>query len=57
MVPLEQSQRLHAKLVESGVPSTLDVIAGAGHGGKAFDTPEVQKVVREFFIRYLGGHH
>ena len=53
LVPLDQSQRLFAKLVESGVPAKLEVIAGAGHGGKDFDTPDVRKVVREFFLRYL----
>lgn len=47
-VPLEQSERLHAKLKEAGVRSTLHVIKGAGHGGKEFDAPEVRKWVLEF---------
>ena len=47
-MPLEQSERLHAKLKEAGVPSTLHVIKGAGHGGKEFDTPEVRKWITDF---------
>lgn len=47
-VPLEQSERLHAKLKEAGVPSTLHVIKGAGHGGKEFESPDVRKWVLEF---------
>ena len=46
-VPLEQSERLHAKLKEAGVPSTLHVIKGAGHGGKEFDSVEVRKLILE----------
>lgn len=47
-VPLEQSQRLHAALQAAGVPSTLRVIPGAGHGGKQFDTPEIHNAIRTF---------
>jgi arylsulfatase A-like enzyme/acetyl esterase/lipase len=53
MVPLDQSERLHAKLLEAGVASTLHVIKGAGHGGKGFDTPEVRDIVRGFFGKHL----
>jgi acetyl esterase/lipase len=52
-VPLAQSERLHEKLKEAGVESTLHVIPGAGHGGKEFNTPEVRKVVQEFLGRQL----
>ncbi|MEW4529178.1 prolyl oligopeptidase family serine peptidase [Maioricimonas sp. JC845] len=52
-VPLEQSQRLHDRLTEAGVSSTLHVIPEAGHGGKEFRTPEVQSTVREFFQKQL----
>jgi acetyl esterase/lipase len=52
-VPLDQSQRLHARLREAGVASELHVIAGAGHGGKPFDTPEVRKLIRDFLQRAL----
>ena len=52
-VPLVQSERLHARLREVGVPSELHVLVGAGHGGKAFDTPEVRGWIRAFLGRSL----
>jgi arylsulfatase A len=52
-VPLAQSERLNARLKEVGVPSTLHVVKGAGHGGPGFSTPEVKKVVRAFLDRHL----
>jgi acetyl esterase/lipase len=52
-VPVAQSQRLHARLQEVGVPSELHVLQGAGHGGKHFDTPEVRQMIRAFLQRSL----
>jgi arylsulfatase A-like enzyme/acetyl esterase/lipase len=52
-VPLVQSEKLHEKLIAAGVPSTLHVVEGAGHGGKAFDAPEIRKLVREFLGKSL----
>lgn len=52
-VPLEQSQRLHARLQETGVPSELIVLAGAGHGGREFSSPEVKESIRRFLGRSL----
>ncbi len=52
-VPLDQSQRLHAKLKETGVPSELIVLPGAGHGGKEFSTDEVKEKIRAFLTRTL----
>jgi arylsulfatase A-like enzyme/dienelactone hydrolase len=52
-VPVEQSQRLHAKLQATGVPSELHVLPGAGHGGRAFDTAEVRTAIRAFLTRSL----
>lgn len=52
-VPLEQSQRLHARLVNAGVRSRLHVIEGAGHGGKLFSGSESRSVVSQFFQRTL----
>jgi arylsulfatase len=52
-VPLVQSERLHARLREVGVPSEFHVLVGAGHGGKAFDTPEVRGWIRAFLARSL----
>jgi arylsulfatase len=54
-VPLAQSQRLHAKLRETGLASELVVLPGAGHGGKEFSTPEVKQTIRAFLARALGG--
>lgn len=52
-VPLEQSERLHAKLQATGVPSELVVLKGAGHGGPAFATPAVKQKIRDFLQRSL----
>jgi acetyl esterase/lipase len=54
-VPLDQSQRLHAALRKAGVPSRLETLKGAGHGGKDFDSPQSRRVIREFFERHLEG--
>lgn len=48
-VPLEQSQKLHAALVRSGVSSRLEIVANAKHGGKEFDTEPVRQSVLNFF--------
>jgi arylsulfatase len=52
-VPLVQSERLHARLREVGIPSEFHVLVGAGHGGKAFDTPEIRAKIRAFLTRSL----
>lgn len=52
-VPLEQSQRFHQKLKEAGGSSKLHIVKGAGHGGKAFQTPEVRQVILQFFDQNL----
>jgi acetyl esterase/lipase len=49
-VPLNQSVLLHEALTAAGVPSTLHVIEGAGHG---FDSPEIDAEVDAFFDRHL----
>ncbi len=54
-VPLEQSVKLHEKLTAAGVPSTLEVLPGAGHGGAEFRTPESQAKIKAFFDRHLHG--
>ena len=52
-VPLSQSQRLHEKLLTAGAQSELQVITGAGHGGKEFQTPEAKQLVLDFFSKTL----
>jgi len=52
-VPVQQSQELSAALQKAGVETTLQIVAGAGHGGAAFNTPENQKLVRDFLVSHL----
>jgi dipeptidyl aminopeptidase/acylaminoacyl peptidase len=52
-VPLEQSERLHARLQQTGVRSELIVLPGAGHGGPAFSTPEIKGRIRDFLLRAM----
>lgn len=47
-VPLEQSQKLHKKLLENNVPSTLHIVKEAGHGGPLFQTDEVKLIMLKF---------
>lgn len=51
LVPIAQSERLHAALDKAGVKNELVVIDGAGHDGALFSTPEVQSKV----IHFLNG--
>lgn len=52
-VPLDQSTRLHERLQQHGVSSQLHVVAGAGHGGSLFQSPENRELVLAFFTRHL----
>ncbi len=54
LVPLQQSESLNAALKKAGVESTLDIIAGAGHGSPAFVTGERLAEMANFFISHLG---
>ena len=51
LVPIQQSQQLHAALQKAGRPSELVVIEGKGHGG--FDTQQVRPQIIRFFDRHL----
>ena len=51
LVPLAQSETLHAKLAKAGVASKLHVVKGGGHGG--FRDPETLSRVLEFFKTQL----
>ena len=53
LVPLEQSKKLAAALKKAGVEVKLQVIAGNGHGGPGFGTPENRRLIDEFFARHL----
>ena len=48
LVPLAQSERLHARLDEAKVKNELIVVEGAPHDGSSFSTPERQAQVLDF---------
>ncbi len=52
-VPIAQSEKLHAALENAGVQSELEIVPGAGHSGKEFDTSAVRETVLEFFNDHL----
>ncbi len=52
-VPIIQSEKLHAALTAAGVSSTFVSLKGAKHGGPQFSTPESNRLVLEFFAKYL----
>ncbi len=52
-VPIDQSRHLHEKLDAAKVASTFHIVPGAGHGGKEFQSPEVRKIILEFFDNAL----
>jgi acetyl esterase/lipase len=53
LVPIGQSELLHEALRKAGVESTLVRIAGNGHGGPGFFSPENRKRIEEFLDRHL----
>jgi acetyl esterase/lipase len=52
VVPVQQSETFHAALEKAGVKSKLHLVKGGGHGD-GFQVPEVQQLVREFFVTVL----
>lgn len=50
LVPYQQSEMLRDALQKAGVPVTLKIIEGAGHG---FGGPEIDQAVAEFFAKQL----
>ena len=54
LVPLDQSERLHAALREHGVDSELFILKHRGHGGPAFNEDSaLRETVLAFFRRHL----
>jgi acetyl esterase/lipase len=51
LVPHHQSEILEAALKKAGVPVSFYTVKGAGHGG--FKDPNVPKLTKEFFAKYL----
>ncbi len=61
LVPFSQSERMHQRLLELGVPSRLVVVSNANHGfspvgpgGVSPARPEITQLVVEFFRKELG---
>lgn len=53
LVPLQQSELLHAALQKAGVESTLKIFPGAGHGGGPFSSPESFTLMGDFLDKHL----
>jgi len=53
VVPHNQSQLLYDALKNTGVPVKFHTVKGGGHGG--FNSPEVDKMVDDFFDKNLKG--
>jgi len=49
LVPVAHGRHIHDIYRQAGLPSTLHVLAGAGHGGRAFAAPTMQERIRAFF--------
>src|SRR5690606_30904332 len=56
LVPLQQSELLHAALKKAGVESHLEVLRGAKHGGSAFMSAANLRLMGDFFSRHLLPH-
>jgi acetyl esterase/lipase len=52
VVPVQQSETFYAALEKAGVNATLHIVKGGGHGD-GFQIPEVQQLVRKFFVDSL----
>jgi len=48
-----QTQRIHDAYQAMGLESSVHLVEGAGHGGKGFDTAEVQAAVTAFLEKHL----
>ncbi|NLI54630.1 MAG: alpha/beta hydrolase [Clostridiales bacterium] len=53
MVDVRESERYYDALTRAGVPAELYLLEGAGHCDRAFSQPEVQRIILDFFERYL----
>ncbi len=55
LVPYAQSAELAGALEANGVPVWLQTLTGSGHGGPAFEKPEISALIQKFFDKYLKG--
>jgi acetyl esterase/lipase len=56
LVPLQQSESLHAALQKAKVESVLKVYPGAGHGGAQFGSPDSLKLMVDFMDQHLSAN-
>ncbi len=56
VVPLSQSEMLHQRYQQAGLDSTLHIIEGAAHGGKAFKDATRQQKMQDFFDLHIKNH-
>jgi acetyl esterase/lipase len=55
LVPVAQSIELADQLKKAGDSAVLQIIAGAGHGGRPFYDPRVLQLIKRFFNHTLKG--
>jgi len=55
VVPVNQSELLFEALKKAGVSVQFHIVKGGGHG-KGFDSSEIDKMVYDFFEKYLKNH-
>jgi len=55
LVALSQSEMLHENLQAAGVESTLEVLVGSAHGGRAFNAPAMLEKIAAFLRKHLSG--
>ncbi len=53
IVPLNQSELLHAALAKAGVPSDLQVVEGGMHGGEPFKGEPYKTILRKFLEAHV----
>ena len=53
VVPVSQSRLFHAALEKAGVSSTLKVLPGSGHGGRAFTSAAMLGEIAAFLRKHL----
>jgi acetyl esterase/lipase len=52
-VLLDQSERINEVYMKAGLPITLHVLKGSGHGGDEFYSGERRGLISEFLVRHL----
>ncbi len=55
LVPLRNSERIHAEFRKHGVTSEFVVLPGAGHGFRGKDAERAAELMVQWFERHLNG--